>query len=237
MRGPEHDIPTTAPDGVHAPIDEPTPAASDAAPTPGAAPAATTAAPASERQLTEPEPITPAPEDESEDEEPPGSDPVAEVSAQRDQYLALAQRTQADFENYRKRMSRDLASAEARGVTRLARELLPALDGLQRALDSRSGAAGPPLAGTPGENHPVSEEQEGLATGIGLVQAQLVAALSRLGIEAYSPQGEAFDPVHHEAMAQQPVEGAQSGTVVEVYQAGYRLGDSVIRPARVVVAA
>jgi len=236
MRGPEHDIPTTAPDGVHAPIDEPIPTAGDAAPTSGAASAATPAAPASEPQLTEPEPITPTPEDEDEDD-PPGSDPVAEVSAQRDQYLALAQRTQADFENYRKRMSRDLASAEARGVTRLARELLPALDGLQRALDSRSAAAGAPIAGAPGADHPVSGEQEGLATGIGLVQAQLVAALARLGIEAYSPQGEAFDPVHHEAMAQQPVEGAQSGTVVEVYQAGYRLGDSVIRPARVVVAA
>ena len=65
----------------------------------------------------------------------------------------------------------------------------------------------------------------------------MIAALSRAGIERYSPKGERFDPQLHEAIAQQPVAGAESGTVVEVYQRGYRLGDMVIRPARVVVAA
>jgi molecular chaperone GrpE len=63
-----------------------------------------------------------------------------------------------------------------------------------------------------------------------------VAALQRVGIERYSPQGEPFDPTRHEALAQQPVEGAQPGTIVEVYQQGYLLGEVVIRPARVVVA-
>jgi molecular chaperone GrpE len=64
----------------------------------------------------------------------------------------------------------------------------------------------------------------------------VVAALQRAGIERYSPEGEPFDPTLHEAVAQQPVEGAEPGTVVEVFQSGYRMGDSVVRPARVVVA-
>jgi molecular chaperone GrpE len=139
-------------------------------------------------------------------------------AAQRDEYLALAQRTQADFENYRRRMTREVAAAESRGVSKLAKELLPALDDLERGLR----AAG---------------EDGHLTEGLRLVHAQLTAALARLGIEGYAPQGEPFDPNVHEAMAQQPVEGAQAGTVVEVYQQGWRLKDQVLRPARVVVAA
>ena len=69
------------------------------------------------------------------------------------------------------------------------------------------------------------------------MQAELVAAMNRVGVEGYSPKGERFDPNVHEAMAQQPVEGAESGTIVEVFQSGYRIGEAVIRPARVVVAA
>jgi len=69
------------------------------------------------------------------------------------------------------------------------------------------------------------------------VHDELLAALARVGIEPFSPQGERFDPNQHEAMVQQPVEGAESGTVVEVYQQGFRQGESVLRPARVVVAA
>ena len=139
-------------------------------------------------------------------------------AAQRDDYLALAQRTQADFENYRRRASRDLAAAETRGVARLAKELLPALDNLGRALAS-------------------APEDSQLAEGIRLVQAELLAALARVGIEGFDPKGEPFDPNQHEAMAQHPVEGAASGAVVEVYERGYRLGELVLRPARVVVAA
>src|SRR5215213_1696985 len=146
-------------------------------------------------------------------------DELRAKAAQRDEYLAIAQRTQADFENYRKRMSREVGLAEARGVTRLAKELLPALDNLDRAI-----AAAP--AG-----------QDSLTEGFRLVHAELTAALARLGIEGYVPKGELFDPNQHEAMAQHPVEGATSGTVIEVYQPGYRLNDVILRPARVVVAA
>ncbi|HEX4807099.1 MAG TPA: nucleotide exchange factor GrpE [Conexibacter sp.] len=139
-----------------------------------------------------------------------------------DEYLALAQRTQADFENFRKRMTRDVAAAEQRGVSRLAKELLPALDNLGRALAAAEAEG---------------EADGHLGTGVKLVQDELLAVLKRVGIEPFSPRGERFDPNEHEAMAQQPVEGAESGTVVEVYQQGFRHGESVLRPARVVVAA
>ena len=72
-----------------------------------------------------------------------------------------------------------------------------------------------------------------------LVRSELSSALARVGVESFSPLGESFDPVVHEAMAtvEQPPGAAAGGTVVEVYQPGYRLGESIIRPARVVVAA
>jgi molecular chaperone GrpE len=70
-----------------------------------------------------------------------------------------------------------------------------------------------------------------------LVHADVLAALARVGIEPFSPVGELFDPQYHEAVAQRPVVGAAPGTVVEVYQRGYRLGDTVLRPARVLVSA
>lgn len=146
------------------------------------------------------------------DDPPPQDDKAA-------RYLALAQRTQADFENFRRRATRERGEAEARGVGRLARELLPALDNLERA-----------LAATEAQDTEFTK-------GVRLVQGELAAALRRAGIEAYTPKGELFDPNVHEAMAQHPVEGAASGTVVEVYQPGYRLADTVLRPARVVVAA
>jgi molecular chaperone GrpE len=140
-----------------------------------------------------------------------------------DEYLELAKRTKADFENYRKRTARDTAVATQRGATKLANELLPAVDNLDRAI------AHAPQAG--------EAEVVAFVDGIENVRAQLIAALQRAGIERYSPEGERFDPQLHEAIAQQPVEGAEPGTVVEVYQRGYRLGEVVIRPARVVVAA
>jgi molecular chaperone GrpE len=152
-------------------------------------------------------------------------DELVAVAAQRDEYLALAQRTQADFENYRKRVARESAAAQERGVVRLAEELLPALDNLDRALEEAAQAA--ERDGRDG----------GLLEGVRLVRSELHAALARVGIESFSPRGATFDPAEHEAMAQQPVPGAPSGTVVEVFQPGYRLGKSVIRAARVLVAA
>ena len=116
--------------------------------------------------------------------------------------------------------TREAAAAQERGVVSLAKELLPALDNLDRAI--AAAAADDPLL-----------------QGVRLVRSELGAALARTGIESFSPVGEPFDPAVHEAVAtaEQPLGGAQSGTVVEVYQPGYRRGSSIIRPARVVVAA
>lgn len=163
-----------------------------------------------------PEGDAPAIDEEAIDEEAE----LRERASKADVYLDLAQRTQADFDNYRKRMTREVRAAEARGIGRLARELLPALDNLERALAAVD-------ASEPG-NH--------LSEGIRLVTAELSAALGRTGIQGYSPKGEVFDPSQHEAVAQHPVDGAESGTVVEVLQSGYRLNEAILRPARVIVA-
>ncbi len=149
-----------------------------------------------------------------------------------DEYLELAQRTRADFENYRKRAAREAAAAQERGITKLAKELLPAVDNLDRALQAAQSASG-----VDGAAQADNGTAATLVSGIKLVHADVIAALARAGIEPYSPEGERFDPQLHEAVAQIPAEGAESGTVVEVYQRGYRLGEVVIRPARVAVAA
>jgi molecular chaperone GrpE len=157
-------------------------------------------------------------------EAPPASeltavqDDLSQLTKQRDDYLALAQRAQADFENYRKRMARENAAAVDRGMAKLAKELLPALDHLELALKAAEG-------------------HEDVVKGFHMVAGELRAALERVGIQPFSPKGEPFDPNEHEAMAQQPVEDAEPGTVVEVYQSGYRINGAVLRPARVVVAA
>jgi molecular chaperone GrpE len=151
-----------------------------------------------------------------------------------DEYLELAQRTRADFENYRKRATREAALAQERGITKLVKELLPAVDNLDRALQAARAAA-PANAG--GAAQADNGTTATLVSGIKLVHDDVIAALARAGIEGFSPEGERFDPQLHEAVAQIPAEGAESGTVVEVYQRGYRLGEAVIRPARVVVAA
>jgi molecular chaperone GrpE len=154
---------------------------------------------------------------------------LLEKAGKADEYLALAQRTQADFENYRKRSLRDAKLAEVRGISRLAKELLPAVDNLDRALSAAQSAAA-----AAGEGDEVHGQ---LVSGIQLVHADVISALQRAGIEGFSPQGETFDPQFHEAVAQAPVPGAEPGSVVEVYQRGYKLGETVLRPARVLVAA
>jgi molecular chaperone GrpE len=146
---------------------------------------------------------------------------------QRDEYLALAQRTQADFENFRKRMARENAAAQDRGMAKVAKELLPALDHLAHALKAAEGHTQPTSSAGTGED---------VVKGFAMVSDEIVTALERAGIQAFSPLGEPFDPNEHEAMTTQPSEDAESGTVIEVYQQGYRLNGQILRPARVVVA-
>jgi molecular chaperone GrpE len=156
---------------------------------------------------------------EAEPQAPEEAAPAPDEPDYRDQYL----RAMAELENVRKRARRDVGQAEARGIAKLARELLPALDNFARALDAA-------------EAQPENQDHH-LTDGIRLVQNELLAALARVGIEPDSPKGQPFDPHVHEAVAQQPVEGAASGTIVEVYSQGYRYRDDVLRPAKVVVAA
>ena len=81
-----------------------------------------------------------------------------------------------------------------------------------------------------------AEGHEDVIKGFAIVRDEFISALAKAGIQAFSPQGEPFDPNEHEAMAQQPAADAEPGTVVEVYQQGYRINGAVLRPARVVVA-
>jgi molecular chaperone GrpE len=149
---------------------------------------------------------------------------LAETEAKRDEYLELARRAQADFENYRKRMAAEVQGAALRGKAEVARGVVPVLDDLERALQ----AAG---------LDPEGDSEDGLAHGVLLVFRNLRETLGRSGVEIVDPQGEKFDPNFHEALSSAPVEGAEAGTVVQVMQKGYRFEGHLIRPAMVVVAA
>jgi molecular chaperone GrpE len=141
---------------------------------------------------------------------------LADAQKEKEEYLELARRTKADFENFRKRVAADLEAAQVRGKVAVAREVIDAVDNLERALEA------------PGEG-------ESLAAGVEMVLGGLRETLGRNGVEVVDPKGEKFDPTRHEALSTQPVEDAESGTVVEVLQKGYVLGEQLVRPARVVV--
>src|SRR5215208_430194 len=144
-------------------------------------------------------------------------DELGEVTRQRDEYLDALQRSQAEFANYRKRVARDQASLVARAAERLVKELLPVLDDLERALEAAN-----------------EHEEATLEEGVRLVHRSLAAALAKEGLQEIATNGR-FDPHTQEALLSQPSD-EEEGTVIQVVQKGYRLGDRVLRPARVVVA-
>ncbi len=148
---------------------------------------------------------------------------LAQAEQERDEYLDLAKRTKADFENFRRRMTSEVQAAGARGKAEVLRGVLPVLDDLERALQ----AAG---------LDPEGDSEDGLAHGVLLVFRGLRETLVKNGIEAVDPTGERFDPQAHEALSMLKADGVEAGTVVETMQKGYRLGEQLIRPARVVVA-
>jgi molecular chaperone GrpE len=154
-----------------------------------------------------------------EKEEVEAEDPLARAQRERDEYLDLARRTQADFENYRKRAAKEAAAAGERAKSGLVRELLPIVDNLERALKSAD----------EGEQH--------LAEGVRLVHSELVAVLERNGVQQFDPAGERFDPTEHEALSVRGEDGAESGLVLDVVEKGYRSNGTILRPARVVVSA
>jgi molecular chaperone GrpE len=146
-------------------------------------------------------------------------DELGTTRRERDEYLELAQRTRADFDNYRKRVAKETSEALARGKAELARELLPVIDNLERALQAGEDASA----------------HEALARGVALVHDELRGRLQSAGVEAFDPTGEPFDPQLHEALSTQPAEGTEPGVVLETVEKGYRLNGQVLRPARVVV--
>jgi molecular chaperone GrpE len=139
---------------------------------------------------------------------------VEEASAPDDSYLRLA----ADFDNYRKRVAREHVELTKRANERILNELLPVLDDLERALEAAS-----------------AHEEAKLEEGVELVHRSLAALLERHGLTPIETEG-AFDPHVHEALLAQPGEGVDPGSVLQVLQKGYSLGDRVLRPARVIVA-
>jgi molecular chaperone GrpE len=151
------------------------------------------------------------------DKEDASEDPLARAERERDEYLDLARRTQADFENYRKRAAREAAAAGERAKSGLVRELLPIVDNLERALTSAED----------GEQH--------LAEGVRLVHSELIAVLERNGVQQFDPAGDRFDPAEHEALSMRSDGESEPGVVLDVVEKGYRANGTVLRPARVVV--
>jgi molecular chaperone GrpE len=144
-------------------------------------------------------------------------EPAAEeqpAPAPNDSYLRLA----ADFDNYRKRVAREHGELAKRANERLLNELLPVLDDLERALEAAA-----------------KHEEAKLEEGVKLVHQSLSGVLARHGLTEIGAEGP-FDPHVHEALLAQPGDGAEEGAVLQVLQKGYKLGEHVLRPARVIVA-
>jgi molecular chaperone GrpE len=145
-------------------------------------------------------------------------DELEQATRERDEYLDALQRLKAEFENYRKRVARDQGDIVARASERLAKQLLPVLDDLERALEAAAG-----------------HEEAKLEEGVRLVHRSLADALAREGLVEVETEGK-FDPHTQEALLAQPSD-ADEGTVIQVLQKGYKLGERVLRPASVVVSA
>lgn len=145
----------------------------------------------------------------------PLAEAIAEAAATKDKLLRVA----ADFDNYRKRARRDVEDAEKRAKENLLKDLLPVFDNLERAVAHAETAA----------------DAKSVAEGISMVARQFVDTLQRSGIDRVKSAGESFDPAVHEAI-QQIESDAAAGTILTEVQAGYRLGDRLIRAAMVVVA-
>jgi molecular chaperone GrpE len=145
-------------------------------------------------------------------------DPLVAAEKERDDYLDALQRLKAEFDNYRKRVARERDALAAHASERLLRELVPVLDDLERALEFAA-----------------AHEEAQLEDGVRLVHRALAAALAKEGLAEITTEGK-FDPHTQEALLSQPSE-AEEGTVIQVLQKGYVLGDHVLRPARVVISA
>lgn len=150
-----------------------------------------------------------------------GAGDVAKLAKERDQYLELAQRTKAEFDNYRKRMAREREQLKRESLSNFLKEFLGAFDDLDRTVAE-------------GEK---TQDYAALHEGVKLVRTNLWKAMEKAGVKAIDALAAPFDPKFHEAMAMIPSPVHEPGVVMEVFQQGYILDDFVLRHARVIVAA
>lgn len=161
---------------------------------------------------------TPAEQETGEQQTEPEADALKKAQDQAEEYLNLAQRVQADFENYRRRTKATRAEAYEDGARDFIKQLLPVVDNLERAIAQESA-------------------DENLLTGVRLVHKQLTEALEKRGVEVIDRPGEKFDPNLENAVLQGAPDEGEPGTVCAVLQKGYKMGDQVVRHAMVKVVA
>lgn len=142
---------------------------------------------------------------------------IEAITKEKDETVSLLQRIQADFDNFRRRNASIRLDSYEEGKRDTVKELLPALDNLERALDA------------------IPAENASLREGIAMVQRQMIDSLKKLGLEEIEDDCK-FDPNKHEAVMREKVDGKESGDIVVVFQKGYRMGDRVIRHCMVKVA-
>lgn len=142
---------------------------------------------------------------------------IEALTKEKDETVGLLQRIQADFDNFRRRNASVRMDSYEEGKRDTVKELLPALDNLERALDA------------------IPAENASLREGIAMVQRQMLDSLKKLGLEEVENDC-IFDPNKHEAVMREKVDGKESGEIVVVFQKGYRMGDRIIRHCMVKVA-
>lgn len=142
---------------------------------------------------------------------------IEALTKEKDETVGLLQRIQADFDNFRRRNTSVRLDSYEEGKRDTVKELLPALDNLERALES------------------IPAENASLREGIAMVQRQMLDSLKKLGLEEVESDC-IFDPGKHEAVMREKVDGKESGEIVVVFQKGYRMGDRIIRHCMVKVA-
>lgn len=148
---------------------------------------------------------------------PQESDPLSDLAAERDALRDQLLRARAEFDNYRKRVSRDMDQLRKTAAESLIRDMLPVVDNLERALAH------------------ADQKDNPLVQGVDMVMKQFASVLTGRGLEPVPALGVAFDPNVHEALAYQPSDEHPENTVMLEYERGYKLGDQIIRPAKVVV--
>ena len=160
------------------------------------------------------------------DPQPAEADPVAEAQREAAEYKDKLLRTLAEMENLRRRTQREVADARTYGIASFARDVLAVADNMHRALE----AIGPEL------REQGDAKTKSLIEGVELTERELLKSLEKNGVRKFSPQGEKFDPNVHQAMYEVPNAEVPPGHVAQVIQAGYMIGERVLRPALVGVA-